>query len=62
MADALSTAFSVMTTEQTTAYCHQHPEVGVILVPPPEKGSTLKPIVLNLDDKQLIWETAQTKK
>ena len=55
-ADALSTAFSVMTVEQTTAYCAQHPEIGAILLPSPAPGKKLEPRVLNIPEDHLFWE------
>ena len=55
VADALSTAFSVLTQEETEAYCARHPEVGAILLPPPLPGSTLKPVVLNIDPRLIHW-------
>jgi len=55
-ADALSTAFSVMSIEETTDYCQQHPEVGAILFPAPPPGKKLTPVVLNVPEADLYWE------
>jgi len=55
-ADALSTAFSVLSQAETEAYCEKHPEVAVILIPPPKAGGRLRPVTLNLDASRIFWE------
>lgn len=65
-ADALSTAFFVMGLEKTREYCDNHPEIGVLLIPPPRSGRRLKVHTFNLpgqtlflsDDDELIDESA----
>ena len=39
LADVLSTAFFVLTPEQTAEYCRQHPDIAVLLVLPDESGA-----------------------
>ncbi len=55
-ADALSTAFYVMGLAVAAAYCHQHPEIGAILVPPLTSGRTLAPLILNISEEDLFFE------
>lgn len=55
-ADALSTAFSVLSQAETEAYCEKHPEVAAILMPPPKAGARLHPVTLNLDPSRIFWE------
>ncbi|MBX3439597.1 MAG: FAD:protein FMN transferase [Planctomycetaceae bacterium] len=54
-ADALSTAFYVMGLEKAEKYCHNRPEIGAILVPPPPSGTTLTPVVLNIPEERLFF-------
>jgi thiamine biosynthesis lipoprotein len=54
-ADALSTAFYVMGLEKAVAYCHDHPQVGAILIPPPDRRS-LEPIVLNIPEDRVFFD------
>ncbi len=53
-ADALSTAFYVMGLEKAAEYCHNRSEVGAILVPAPQQGRTLEPVVVNVPDDRLF--------
>ncbi|MDG2389490.1 MAG: FAD:protein FMN transferase [Planctomycetaceae bacterium] len=53
-ADALSTAFFVMGLEKTGEYCDTHPEIGVMLVPPPQAGRRLKVHTFNLPQQTLF--------
>lgn len=53
-ADALSTAFFVMGLEKTAEYCDTHPEIGVMLVPPPLTGRQLKVHTFNLPQQTLF--------
>jgi FAD:protein FMN transferase len=55
-ADALSTAFSVMSLEETITYCAAHPEISALLLPPPPPGKPLRPLPLNIDPESLYWE------
>lgn len=41
-ADALSTAFFVMTPKEIDRYCSRHPEVGAVVVPAPAEGEPLR--------------------
>jgi thiamine biosynthesis lipoprotein len=52
-ADALSTAFYVMGLEKAVAWCHNRPDIGALLVPPPSQGRELKPVVCNIPGEQL---------
>jgi FAD:protein FMN transferase len=53
-ADALSTAFYVMGLEKAVAWCHNRPEIGVILVPPPQQGRDLVPVLCNIPPEILF--------
>ncbi|TWT57016.1 Thiamine biosynthesis lipoprotein ApbE precursor [Thalassoglobus neptunius] len=48
-ADALSTAFYVMGLDNALKYCDDHPQVGLIFVPPPSQGRHLEPHIRNID-------------
>ncbi|MCA9073980.1 MAG: FAD:protein FMN transferase, partial [Planctomycetaceae bacterium] len=54
-ADALSTAFYVMGLEKAREYCNNQDEIGAILVPPPTRGRTLEPVVVNVPDECLFF-------
>ncbi|MEZ6144052.1 MAG: FAD:protein FMN transferase [Planctomycetaceae bacterium] len=54
-ADALSTAFYVMGLEKAAEYCHNRPEIGAILVPIPQGGAKLAPVVLNIPRDRLFF-------
>jgi thiamine biosynthesis lipoprotein len=45
-ADALSTAFYVLGVEGTRDFCRRHPEVGAVLVLPPEKSAAPQVLVI----------------
>lgn len=55
-ADALSTAFYVMTIEETQTYCKEHPEIKAILIPQPEQGTRLETICIGIDQDEILWE------
>lgn len=57
-ADALSTAFYVMGLEKAAAWCHNHPEIGAILVPPPQHGRELAPVLCNIPPEILFVATS----
>jgi thiamine biosynthesis lipoprotein len=57
-ADALSTAFYVMGLEKAVAWCHNHPEIGAILVPPPQHGRELAPVLCNIPP-EILFVTAR---
>lgn len=54
-ADALSTAFFVMGVENAREYCDNQDGIGAILVPPPERGSTLEPIICGIPEETLFF-------
>ena len=49
-AEALSTAFFVLGVEKAVAYCHNRPEVAVVLFPAPKTGRWAEPVVCNLGE------------
>ena len=55
VADALSTAFYVMTTEEVIAYCEAHQDIGLLLFPQPRPGKRLEPISINIDSARIHW-------
>jgi thiamine biosynthesis lipoprotein len=55
-ADALSTALYVMGLENALTWCDNHPEIGVILIPPPPQGRRLEPVVRNVPGDVLFFE------
>jgi len=55
-ADALSTAFFILGVEKTIAYCHNHPEVSALIIPPPDRGQILSPINCGIPHDQLFFE------
>jgi len=55
-AEALSTAFYVMGLDKARRYCHDHPEVGAILIPPPSSTRKLAPVVCNIPSDQLFFD------
>ncbi|MGD9855441.1 MAG: FAD:protein FMN transferase [Planctomycetaceae bacterium] len=54
-ADALSTAFYVMGLEKAREYCHNRPQIGAILVPHPQRGTALEPVVMNIAEQSLFF-------
>lgn len=56
-ADALSTAFYVMGLDKALRYCEDHQEIGAILIPTPERGHQLAPVVRNIPDEWLFFES-----
>jgi FAD:protein FMN transferase len=46
IADALSTAFMVMTTEAVERYCREHPDVWALLITPDGQGHIFNPHIL----------------
>lgn len=55
-ADALSTAFFVMGLENASAWCDNHKQIGAVLIPLPESGRTLAPVVRNIEDGVLFFD------
>lgn len=54
-ADALATAFYVLGVEKSLEYCHNHPRIGAIFIPPPRHGARLAPVVHNIPSDCLTW-------
>jgi len=54
-ADALSTAFFVAGVEKSREYCDNHPEVGAVLIPPPEGGRRLEPVLCGIPEEALFF-------
>lgn len=55
-ADALSTAFFIMSTEEVEAFCRTHPGVGAVLIPAPETGGSCRVHRFGLEKEQLeVW-------
>ncbi len=59
LADALSTAFFVMGVEKARQCCKNWPEVGVILLPFPDKGNRVQPTVVNIPEELIFWDEDQ---
>lgn len=57
-ADALSTAFYVMGLEKALDYCDNHRSVGAILIPLPQRGRELQPVVRNIAEDRLFFVAA----
>lgn len=55
LADALSTAFFVLGVEKTREYCDNHKEVGVLLIPNPNHGRSLNPVMIGLNSAKIIF-------
>lgn len=53
-ADALSTALYVMGLEKAREYCHNRAEIGAILVPHPQHGTALDPVIVNVPPDRLF--------
>ncbi|MCH2201143.1 MAG: FAD:protein FMN transferase [Fuerstiella sp.] len=56
VADALSTAFFVLGVEKAVQCCDNFPEIGVILVPFPDSGARVHPVVVGISPDQLYWD------
>lgn len=59
LADVLSTAFYVLGPSNSLKILDRFPNVGVIFVPPPEKGTKIRPIVEGIDSELLFWDNEQ---
>jgi FAD:protein FMN transferase len=53
-ADALSTAFFVAGVEKSRDYCDNHEGVGALLIPRPESGKRLEPVLLGISEETLF--------
>ena len=58
-ADALSTAFFVGGVEFARSYCDNHPKVSAILIPFPESGRRIKPVLVNMPADRITWSSEQ---
>ena len=58
-ADALSTAFFVGGVEFARFYCDNWPQVSAILIPFPETGKRIEPVLVNMPADQVSWSSEQ---
>ena len=58
-ADALSTAFFVLGVENTRRCCDNLGDVGAVVIPFPQRGRLVQPVVMGIPDEQLFWDTDQ---
>jgi thiamine biosynthesis lipoprotein len=56
VADAVSTAFFVLGVEKTVECCDNLSQIGAILVPFPDKGARVEPVVIGIPPEQLFWD------
>lgn len=61
LADALSTAFFVLGVEKATECVHTWDGVGAILIPKPERGRHLRPVVIGIPEEQIFWDAQQAE-
>ena len=59
VADALSTAFFVLGVENAMKCCDNLQNVGVILIPFPEKGRRVVPTIIGVSAEQIFWDADQ---
>ena len=59
LADALSTAFFVMGVEKARQCCKNWSDVGVILLPFPDKGNRVQPTIVNIPEELIVWDEDQ---
>lgn len=59
LADVLSTAFFVLGAEKSLLILDRFPGTGVILIPPPDKGTKIRPVVQGIDPGSLFWDADQ---
>ena len=52
-AEVLSTAFFVLGVEKAREYCHNHPEIGALLIPTPVGSNRLEPVVCGIAESHL---------
>jgi thiamine biosynthesis lipoprotein len=52
LADALSTAFYVLGPKASLQYCRKHPEIGLLLMLPPEDKGELEILAEGLSDAE----------
>lgn len=61
VADALSTAFFVGGVEIARRCCDNLPHVGAVLIPRPERGRRVRPVVIGIPDDQIFWDLEQVE-
>lgn len=61
VADALSTAFFVGGVEIARRCCDTLPDVGMILIPFPEHGRRVRPVVSGISEDQIFWDHEQVE-
>lgn len=61
VADALSTAFFVGGVEIARQCCDNLTDVGAVLIPRPERGRRVRPIVISIPEDQLFWDPEQVE-
>lgn len=59
MADALSTAFFVLGVEKARELCDNQPLIGALLIPPPDRGGRLKPVICGISEDILFVDSEQ---
>lgn len=59
LADALSTAFFVMGVEKAVECCRQIPDIAAILIPFPDRGVRLSPVVVGNLPLRIWWDAEQ---
>ena len=59
LADALSTAFFVMGVEKARQCCENWSDVGAILIPFPDQGRKVQPVVIGIPDDLIVWDEDQ---
>ncbi|MEP3481723.1 MAG: FAD:protein FMN transferase [Fuerstiella sp.] len=59
LADVLSTALFVLGAEKSISLVQQFPETGVILIPPPSKGTKIRPALYGVDPDSIFWDSDQ---
>ncbi|MFO0975076.1 MAG: FAD:protein FMN transferase [Planctomycetaceae bacterium] len=61
VADALSTAFFAMGVDRSLACLDSMPDIGAILVPFPESGRKVRPVVAGIPSDQIFWDEDQAE-
>ncbi len=61
VADALSTAFFAMGVDRSLECLKDWPEIGAILVPFPEAGRKVSPVVSGIPSDQIFWDEDQAE-
>ena len=59
LADALSTAFFVLGVEKAVDCCRRIPDIAAILIPFPDRGTRLKPVVTGNLARHIWWDADQ---